>query len=525
MDVKPSARASSPGLDKEAPKRQRRNSVSTQTAPSPPKTPPQQDKEITPRLVGQGEFESESHFYPRVLNAQIHPLVQSFLTLGNDRIIARYTHLNPRVNPDRLKEVLSYQPKYFQWAGSDLFNVTTATGQRQMIVIETNSCPSGQKSMPLLSETDEHNEQGGYRVVIQSAFQEQLSKADPELGELAVIFDKNPMESSGYAAVLADVAKENVWLVEWKATDPDPSVKWVDRVLYVRDNDDQWHPIRACFRYLTQKPWNRFPLNSRTIVMNQIVSCLAGGRNKMMAARAYDFYNSELADLGLHIRTPETINNVTRGEIPLWLQSMGGHAVLKVPYSNAGQGVYTITNQDELEDFLEEDHHYDKFIVQSLVGNASWSSVTRAGKFYHVGTIPNKKNNTFVSDLRMMVTGNSQGFRPICIYGRKARLPLTAKLDPHANTWDMLGTNLSIKLPDGTWTTDSSRLILMDRKDFNQLGLGIDDLIDAYIQTVLAVIAIDKMSCRLIQGDNFDYSLFRSLNPDDALLDEIQQCN
>lgn len=95
-----------------------------------------------------------------------------------------------------------------------------------------------------------------------------------------------------------------------------------------------------------------------------------------------------------------------------------------------GQGVYTITSPNELQDFLDIDHHYDKFIVQSLVGNASWSSTTRAGKFYHVGTIPNKKNNTFVSDLRMMVTGNKDGFRPICIYGRKSRLPLAQKLDP-----------------------------------------------------------------------------------------------
>lgn len=124
--------------------------------------------------------------------------------------------------------------------------------------------------------------------------------------------------------------------------------------------------------------------------MNQIISCLAGGRNKMMAARAYDFYNAELVDSGLSVRVPETINNVTRGEIPLWIHSMGGHAVLKVPYSNAGtnnsplwqkkkpsnkvafsneadtfslftgQGVYTITNPNELKEFLEQDHHYDK---------------------------------------------------------------------------------------------------------------------------------------------------------------------
>lgn len=118
--------------------------------------------------------------------------------------------------------------------------------------------------------------------------------------------------------------------------------------------------------------------------MNEIISCLAGGRNKMMAARAYDLYNSELANSNLSVRTPETINNVARAEIPLWVESMGGHAVLKVPYSNAGkpppsvhpppsihtgmlidfsflgQGVYTITNQDELNRFLSADHYYDK---------------------------------------------------------------------------------------------------------------------------------------------------------------------
>lgn len=57
----------------------------------------------------------------------------------------------------------------------------------------------------------------------------------------------------------------------------------------------------------------------------------------MMAAKAYEFYNAELADSGLHVRIPETINNVSKNEIPLWLDSMGGHAVVKVPYSNAGK--------------------------------------------------------------------------------------------------------------------------------------------------------------------------------------------
>lgn len=87
---------------------------------------------------------------------------------------------------------------------------------------------------------------------------------------------------------------------------------------------------------MTQKPWNRFPIESKTIVLNSIVACLAGGRNKAMAARAYEFFNAELDGSGLAVRIPETIRNVVKAEIPMWIDSMGGHAVLKVPYSNAG---------------------------------------------------------------------------------------------------------------------------------------------------------------------------------------------
>ena len=97
----------------------------------------------------------------------------------------------------------------------------------------------------------------------------------------------------------------------------------------------------------------------------------------------------------------------------------------------------------------------------------------------------------------------------------------------------MLGTNLSIKKADGDWASESQRLLLMDRKDFNILGIGIDDLIDAYIQTVLSVIAIDRMCGRLmkqVEGSDgiqesvmteFNYELFEALNPDKALLEEI----
>ena len=55
------------------------------------------------------------------------------------------------------------------------------------------------------------------------------------------------------------------------------------------------------------------------------------------------------------------------------------------------RGVYTITSQNELNEFMKIEHEYDQFIVQSLIGHYDWSSHGSHGKFYHIGTVPNKK--------------------------------------------------------------------------------------------------------------------------------------
>ena len=77
------------------------------------------------------------------------------------------------------------------------------------------------------------------------------------------------------------------------------------------------------------------------------------------------------------------------------------------------------------------------------------------------------------------------------------------------------------------------------RHDFEVLGLSVDDLIDAYVQTILSVIAIDKLCVRIAQppserldasssGDDrisaqhsFNLSLFAELNPDPVLIREL----
>ena len=471
------------------------------------------------QLVSPGQFDPEKHFYPKVMNAHIHPLMRALMSLGNERIAERYCHLHPEASGEAVHAALAYCPVHFRWGGADLFHVTTEHGVRRIVVIETNSCPSGQKSMPRVDESDE---QAGYRTLIERALLPLLRRRGLPRGDLAVLYDKNLMEASGYAAALADATSEPVHLVPVMDGAAEPTLRCVDEVLEVRNAAGEWCPVRAALRYVTQRPWNRIPAITRTAVLNPVVVCLAGGRNKMLAAKAYDLYNADLYPHGLQIHTPETIWDVTKPEIPLWVSRMGGVAVIKVPYSNAGQGVYTITSARELEAFMAQDHRYGRFIIQALIGNIGWSSRSTRGRLYHVGTVPNRKNEIHVNDLRFMVGASPEGFFPVAVYARRAREALAKTLGGDGPSWDMLGTNLSFRAADGTWGTETDRLLLMDSRDFNRLGLGLDDLLEAYIQTVLSMTAIDRMADGLVtQKGRFRKRFFRSLNPDEVLLKEI----
>ena len=463
-----------------------------------------------------GQFAPARHFYPRTLNAQLHPQVRSFLALGNERIRTRYLHLNPHVDPDALEELLGARAQRFPWAGADLMHVTDATGRRRMVVIETNSSPSGQKSMPLFEEEDEL---GGYRTAVERCMVPYFKTHRVPGGGLAVLYDKNEMEASGYAATMAEVFGEPVHLVPLHHDEPDPPARFVDGVLEVLV-DGLWLPIRGAHRYVTQRPWTRIPVRTRTRLTNPIIACLAGGRNKAVASKAYDLQNTRLRSSGLRVVTPRTVRDVRAVEVPLHVHAMGGHAVVKVPYSNAGQGVWTITSDAELARFQEEEHRYDRFIVQSLVGHHAWSSETPDGRFFHVGTVPDRRCRIFVADLRMMVCSTPDGFRPLAVYGRRTRVPLTG--EPDGDSWAQLGTNLSVKRADGGWDTETERLVLMDRRDFARLGLGLDDLIEAYVQTVLAVNAIDGVATALLtQKGELRRKLLASMVDDQALMSEI----
>jgi hypothetical protein len=199
-------------------------------------------------IIKVNDFEQENHFYPKALNSQLHAMVSHFLNLDHDRIIKRYSHLNPQVDTSALESILKYQCKHFFWGGSDLFYVTTEAGNRKMVVLETNSCPSGQKSMPPRTDSDEHR---GYRFLIENSFLPALKKKRLPKGALAVIYDKNYMETSGYASTLSDLTGEDVYLIP-HFDNENQFISFEDGVMMLSMESSEKVPIRAAFRYVTQ---------------------------------------------------------------------------------------------------------------------------------------------------------------------------------------------------------------------------------------------------------------------------------
>ena len=67
-------------------------------------------------------------------------------------------------------------------------------------------------------------------------------------------------------------------------------------------------------------------------------------------------------------------------------------------------------------------------------------------------------------------------------------------------------------MEDGSWRTQTERLLLMDSRDFNSVGIGLDDLIEAYMQTCLSMAAIDVLAGKLVskKTGRFCYKLFEA---------------
>ena len=472
------------------------------------------------RVYPGGSVDSGEFYYPPARSARLHPDVEWLMAASNADIVSEYSASRPWVDGPALLSLLSRPCQEFLLSGTDLFPVRDAvTGEARMMVLECNSCPSGQSSMPCVrsSPPTSPGQHNGYVRVIQHTFAPLLPALKAQ-GYLAVVFDKNEVEARAYAAAMAHLCQEEVLLVPFHREGLGRDFRWsADEQLQVyvpEAPEPHWLPVRAAFRYVTKQPHNRFPVVSNgrlqkeaTLVVNPIVACLAGGRNKSMGAKAFSSMNRELKaqGVGLDVLTPLTLYDVPWAELRDIVTAMGYRAVVKVPYSNCGQGVFTIVNRAEMETFLSVPHRYERYVVQSVVGSAEWpiDPVLPSSWSHRCAVV---KGRPYVFDVRSLVISTPQGFKPLAMAVRRAGTPLEGALDLIKDSFPMLATNLTEvagKLTlqvHCTANADISRLHLMDEDYQRVLGLTRSDLLDTYVQSCLATLAIDRLATRSLQA-------------------------
>jgi hypothetical protein len=457
------------------------------------------------RLFNRGDVDPAEGYYPFIRQARAHPVVDEFFTCSQAELIERFCSLHPAASREALRSLLATRCSHFFWAGCDFFPVSDLPGGARMLLLESNSCPAGQKSMPSLRGDSLWRGYQRLHDVLLGLWTEATNLP------LAVLYDKNEQEARAYAASFADTTGRPALAVDTSAGAASEVLRIVDRKLQVL-GPHGWTPVIAALRYITHKPWLQLPVDCATPILNPISACLSGGRNKHLANLAYRRFNEAWSGRGLGISFPATRSGVPPGQVAEIVAQFGGRAVIKQPYSHAGEGVWPVVSEEAVAEWLASSSTRERYVVQQMIAETHRSVVRgiRGGTIY---------------DVRMLLANGADGFRPISIFARTARRPLSSPM-LQASVRDELVTNLSHRDETGRWAADASRVVPLDEEHFSSLGLDLDDLIDAYVQSVMAVVAIDDMATGFTRADGtFDLDRFHSLNDDEVLREELSRFN
>uniref|UniRef100_A0A915L7M7 Uncharacterized protein n=1 Tax=Romanomermis culicivorax TaxID=13658 RepID=A0A915L7M7_ROMCU len=277
------------------------------------------------------EPEPKNFFYPAVLDKTLHPTVLKVLNMTNAEFARRYCQIHKKANESTLLKLMNAKVSFYRWGGADLMRAKDSKGQEKMVIIEMNSCPSGNKSVPFKEWGFE-----GFSRVMANAFVPLLAQKNlPVGGSLAVFYDvaKQRKESLAYATMLAKMTGEIVYLADVGYGIELPTfLKWSpEGVCSLEIEPGTWKEMRAVFRYVTRRPWVKLPLLTKTVVLNPVIACLAGGRNKLLAAKAYEIFNDKYDKSdGLCIHFPLSITDVTKQSIPKYAEKMNYQLVVKI---------------------------------------------------------------------------------------------------------------------------------------------------------------------------------------------------
>jgi hypothetical protein len=449
------------------------------------------------------QIDSKDYFTAHSQEKSPSKLILDFLSLSVDDICKLYCENVKNIEYEDLIKILKYVPKYLFSSGADLMKVTDR-GEEKYCLIEVNSVATGVFGFPMLN-----SEYNPYQRIIEDSFSFLIKEIPKGTGVIAILSDQIYKEVLGYCAMLPKILNESVYLIDLKDMKKAAEYYRVGNEYLEIKLNGKWTPIRAAIKYVQDQPWLKMPIISKTFIFNNLLGCLCGGRNKSMANIAYKKLESSLPK-GVNINHPYTESNLTKKQV-LKLVEKRGIGVVKGLYSNSGREVFFLIKDRDIKEFEDTEFEYDNFIYQDLIGHQNWiSDYEKTERFCHF--------YDYVYDIRLVISYTQEGFKPISILSRRAPKPLNPNLDEISDFKEMLLTNLSS-------CEDPNRFILYDQKTVDLLGITLQDLIECYVQAVLATVSVDSLCKDMVKDGKFDINSFSELNSDKKIVEELEKLN
>ncbi len=414
--------------------------------------------------------------HPVAWGASICNEFKRILEQGYDEWARAYFDRGGTVAPQIVTQILAAGARHFLLAGVDLMPVVDSrSGSRKMLILEVNSAPGFIYCTP---EKDIVNY--GYGPVIDLL----LEHTPQSSWNCLVDFSegKTPVEDMGFQHYLGKRLSGHIPIVR-------PADQRSGTVSHAADGHLllEGMPISGGIRYLHDRPWTLIPPDAKGTFVNPTSVDLCGGRDKLMAAEAFRSFRFQGDPIP--VSTPPCLYARSGGHLRELIARSQSPLVVKKRHLNSGIGIYFIVNPD-CANLPEIDEADFPLVVQEMIPTPGMLHAG-AGPFRQTGVTIGK--DAYACDVRIVLASFADGFRPLMMYARRARLPF--RVLSHALSPERLDDALKVNIARKTANRvvfETQRLVLPDSYGWDVLGLSADEVKAAIVESALAVAAVDS---------------------------------
>jgi hypothetical protein len=418
--------------------------------------------------------------------------IKETLDADKETIIECYLNNIGKNSRETLRYIMNERSRHFILAGVDLMAVENReTGERDFLLLEINSAPGFIYCTP---ENDAA--EYGYKRLIHLLLDH--TPKDQWDGIVHFSEGKVPVEDRGFFHYYREILKRDVNIL---------GPRDLEKLSLNRENQLEYRgrPITGAIRYIHKDPWNYLAPSVKGTFINSTKVDLCGGRDKLMAERAFDsciVHNKKIV-----LSRPECFTAHTREELEHIILSKEFPLVVKKRFLNSGIGIYFILNKDlsVLKELSDKDF---PIVVQQMI-IAPGTGINSDFPWEQKGVCIEGKRYAY--DLRVVVASGPDGYKPLMVYGRRGRRPFSDLKNCGHGTEifdDIFKVNIA-KKKGSDFVFESNRLILPTDEGWEMLGITESELMAAYMESILSLYAADRF-CDSYEG-RFDELLAKFL--------------